>query len=499
MSKMFTGRVYKIINSVNDKIYVGSTKGAIGKRWTGHKNKYRYIKCDLYQDFIKYGIENFDIELIKEYECKNQQELLKYESDEIKKCNVIEKGYNNRIPLMEENFEENFEENDEQFIGRIYKIINQKNNKIYIGSTRKTIEQRFKDHVYTLKTEKTKLFQAFDEIGIDKFKMELIRQYKCETDQELYGYEDQFIKLYNTIENGYNMVHAVLNQEKKSKKNIAYKKKIRSTKEGRKKDKEYKEKNKERIRKRDKKYYNENKEQILEQQKEKRKENIESKKYHCEICDLSYESQSKLDDHLRKGLHKINEEIRDLGYDPRIYCGICNKDIPSGVDNDHIVSWGHIEARKQYCINNNLEYIETEAERAKREDKEAREKNKDRRNKKGWEKNVSNQIKEQRERNKESYQLNKDTILQKRKEKRGSAIANKEFECKICNKIFKEKYTLKDHFNSSTHKNNVKTKELGYNPNKYCTICSEPYNRKARHLNSKKHKDNLAKMMKSII
>lgn len=60
--------IYKIINLVNNKIYVGKTTSTIEKRFKSHKKSYKsWLKgnrgCShLYSAFDKYGIENFIIE-----------------------------------------------------------------------------------------------------------------------------------------------------------------------------------------------------------------------------------------------------------------------------------------------------------------------------------------------------------------------------------------------------------------------------------------------------
>ena len=69
-----TGRVYKIINSIDNEIYVGSTFNQLRHRWQGHKQDYKQwingksrCKCSIFDKFKLLGIENFKIMLIKEY------------------------------------------------------------------------------------------------------------------------------------------------------------------------------------------------------------------------------------------------------------------------------------------------------------------------------------------------------------------------------------------------------------------------------------------------
>ena len=61
----------------------------------------------------------------------------------------------------------------------IYKIVNKINNKIYIGKTSSTVEERFKEHCNDskkIRCEKRPLYDAMNKYGIDKFYIEMIEQ-----------------------------------------------------------------------------------------------------------------------------------------------------------------------------------------------------------------------------------------------------------------------------------------------------------------------------------
>ena len=62
-------KIYKIINDINDKVYVGKTENALEKRFAEHcKDSQRRDeeKRPLYAAMRKYGTEHFSIELIEE-------------------------------------------------------------------------------------------------------------------------------------------------------------------------------------------------------------------------------------------------------------------------------------------------------------------------------------------------------------------------------------------------------------------------------------------------
>ena len=63
--------IYKIINNINQKIYIGKTSSTIEKRFKEHCNDSKKERCEkrpLYDAMNKYGIENFTVEKVEEVE-----------------------------------------------------------------------------------------------------------------------------------------------------------------------------------------------------------------------------------------------------------------------------------------------------------------------------------------------------------------------------------------------------------------------------------------------
>ena len=63
--------IYKIINLINNKLYIGKTSNSIEERWKEHISDSKKERCEkrpLYDAFNKYGIENFQIEEIEQVE-----------------------------------------------------------------------------------------------------------------------------------------------------------------------------------------------------------------------------------------------------------------------------------------------------------------------------------------------------------------------------------------------------------------------------------------------
>jgi group I intron endonuclease len=90
--------IYKITNKVNNKVYIGVSLD-IEKRWKQHKINYlnssnkEYNKY-LYQDFRKYGIENFVFEILEELP---KSEIYEREKYWIKYFDSSVSGYNETL------------------------------------------------------------------------------------------------------------------------------------------------------------------------------------------------------------------------------------------------------------------------------------------------------------------------------------------------------------------------------------------------------------------
>lgn len=87
----------------------------------------------------------------------------------------------------------------------IYKITNTANGMMYIGTTKRTLEARMKQHCHdsNKKFFCFKLQKAIKEFGEESF---YIEQIDCaESDEEANVKEALWIQHFNTIENGYNV------------------------------------------------------------------------------------------------------------------------------------------------------------------------------------------------------------------------------------------------------------------------------------------------------
>ena len=84
----------------------------------------------------------------------------------------------------------------------IYKITNNKNNHIYVGQTKLSIEQRFKNHLKNAKKGINRyLYNAMNYYGYENFVIEILEEDVSNPDER----EIYWIEKLDTFHNGYNM------------------------------------------------------------------------------------------------------------------------------------------------------------------------------------------------------------------------------------------------------------------------------------------------------
>jgi hypothetical protein len=146
MTNLKIGNVYKIICSVSDDVYVGSTFSTLRNRWTEHKKQYKkYMngnnrgKTAIYPYFEKYGMDKFKIIKIKEYECVDKNHLESKEQLWISKSRCVNTNNTIRINKMSNKF---YRENNKEKL-----ILYRENNKEKVA--------KHKAEIYTCECGKT--------------------------------------------------------------------------------------------------------------------------------------------------------------------------------------------------------------------------------------------------------------------------------------------------------------------------------------------------------
>ncbi len=85
---------------------------------------------------------------------------------------------------------------------KIYKITNDYNDDIYIGSTCNTLGRRFNVHKADMTKKKNRnalLYKLMNEIGFERFRIQLIIDYPCEDQYQLTQKEGEYIRLLGTL------------------------------------------------------------------------------------------------------------------------------------------------------------------------------------------------------------------------------------------------------------------------------------------------------------
>ena len=86
--------------------------------------------------------------------------------------------------------------------GRIYKISNNIDSDIYIGSTTNSLHLRFAVHILTAKYTKSKnrlLYKKMNLLGIENFKIELVDEITCDDKKDLRTLEGYYISQLGTL------------------------------------------------------------------------------------------------------------------------------------------------------------------------------------------------------------------------------------------------------------------------------------------------------------
>ena len=84
-TQTFIGRIYEIVNDVDDEFYIGSTKDRLSRRMYGHRGKVKQGRTStIYSKMRELGTDQFRIVLIEEIECASIDELRRCEQKHIR-------------------------------------------------------------------------------------------------------------------------------------------------------------------------------------------------------------------------------------------------------------------------------------------------------------------------------------------------------------------------------------------------------------------------------
>ena len=95
------GIIYVIKNTMNPKVYVGSTTTSLAKRWSLHKtaaHTERFMGCKLYRAMAEIGLEHFFIEALEPFPCDSKYDLQARKAFWIRAKDSTHSGYNSNMP-----------------------------------------------------------------------------------------------------------------------------------------------------------------------------------------------------------------------------------------------------------------------------------------------------------------------------------------------------------------------------------------------------------------
>jgi hypothetical protein len=69
------GKIYQVLNRINNEVYVGSTCSKLRKRMTDHRRRADEHEGKLYDEMRRVCTTHFYIELIENYPCDNKDDL----------------------------------------------------------------------------------------------------------------------------------------------------------------------------------------------------------------------------------------------------------------------------------------------------------------------------------------------------------------------------------------------------------------------------------------
>ena len=208
VSKYEHGKIYRIWNTENDKIYIGSTVAALHKRMWKHRadaKLARNYKNSLYIEMNRLGHEHFKIELVEDYPCKSRNELNRREGEFIRE-------YNSKLnkQIAGRTQKEYYDDNKDMIATRDQKYRNENKDKIkvrlrrYFEDNQEHLSEKAREYYKDNKDiirERQRLYRirVSDELKVKTHEYyERNKEKIKERQKEYYGRNKEKIKEHNT-------------------------------------------------------------------------------------------------------------------------------------------------------------------------------------------------------------------------------------------------------------------------------------------------------------
>lgn len=168
---MYNCIVYKLCNAINSKIYVGSTKNQIGKRFSKHKwDAKKGSKIRVHVHMREIGIDKFYIEILEEKQVQTRQEQLKLETLWQVKLNS---ELNQRQAYTSE---EQRKEREATYCRDNKELINERQKKYHIKnkeSDNLRLRKYYRNHKELIKEQKKKYYNEHRQNILEKAKKKI--------------------------------------------------------------------------------------------------------------------------------------------------------------------------------------------------------------------------------------------------------------------------------------------------------------------------------------
>jgi hypothetical protein len=151
------GKIYQILNYIDNEIYIGSTCQPLSKRFHQHKQDSKKDNLQLYKHMEELGNENFYIELIENYPCNTKEELRAREGYFIRERATLNKRiegrtskdyYSDNKELILQKMRNYYNENKDKIKQKAkdYHNDNKEKKKEYYNNNKEYILNRKKDY-----------------------------------------------------------------------------------------------------------------------------------------------------------------------------------------------------------------------------------------------------------------------------------------------------------------------------------------------------------------
>ena len=138
------GKIYKILNTIDDEIYVGSTVETLSMRMSKHRSDMKkQPQSKIYKHMHELGVENFYIELIENFPCNDIYELRAREGHFIREIATLNKLIAGRTQKeYRKQYNEEHKEHIKETVKQYYE-----DNKEHLLEKKKQYKEEHKEYI----------------------------------------------------------------------------------------------------------------------------------------------------------------------------------------------------------------------------------------------------------------------------------------------------------------------------------------------------------------